>query len=433
MSAIAGAPRVTASQEADHLLSAVESVVGSVVFQRTHRLCELLKYLHAQTIKGDAESLKEAVIGQRVFGRAANYNAADDTIVRSNIRQLRLKLDEYYRGEGAGDPWRVIVPKGSYGLKIEARPLLAAVDAGSHSAPYSETRRMSRLHWALIAGALSCIAVAIVAIAFRSQAASQHAHTLLALLTPSTGQRLLVIGADPNAQVYQSVTHRTVALHDYIDRRYLQPDSLRQVAPELLPFAGAIFRRSPADSLILNLIPRFAGIVPPSSLYLTATDKVTLKDFEINNAVLLSGPYGNPWVQLFDRSLNFQIEPHDNNTGTHIENRNPRASEPKSYYNVTESSTICYSRLAYLPGVQQGTRVILAGGPHVASTEAAGLFLTRPDSFDVVRRMLQKSPGGQLPWFEAVLEARALDNDPWSMRIVAIRPVHAPPAPSISQ
>jgi hypothetical protein len=97
--------------EKHHASAAIGSILESHVFQRTHRLSELLGFLAERTLKGDGQPVKEAEIGHFVFGRPPGYNTSDDTIVRANIRQLRMKLDEYYQSEGLQDPWRVSIPK----------------------------------------------------------------------------------------------------------------------------------------------------------------------------------------------------------------------------------------------------------------------------------------------------------------------------------
>ncbi len=81
-----------------------------------------------------------------------------------------------------------------------------------------------------------------------------------------------------------------------------------------------------------------------------------MKDFEGDNALLISGPYGDPWVQLYDHSLNFQIETGGDNRSAHIVNRKPQGNEKREYWNFVDSdqTTICYARLAYLPGLTQG-------------------------------------------------------------------------------
>lgn len=57
--------------ETGSLSLAPHRILASKVFERTHRLSELLGYLAEQTGKGDLQALKEAVIGQKVFGRQA--------------------------------------------------------------------------------------------------------------------------------------------------------------------------------------------------------------------------------------------------------------------------------------------------------------------------------------------------------------------------
>ena len=154
---------------------------------------------------------------------------------------------------------------------------------------------------------------------------------------------------------------------------------------------------------------------------------LTVKDFEGDNALLISGPFGDPWVQLFDNQLNFQIETGGDNRSAHIVNRDPQPGEKREYWNFVDPSqtTICYARLAYLPGLTVGSRVLLAGGPHTASTQAASLFLTSSESASQLCALFQVKKATQLPWFELLVEARALGNSPWTMRILASRRVYS--------
>jgi hypothetical protein len=73
---------------------------------------KLLHYLVSSTREG--KNLKETVIAIDVFGRDASFDPGSDSIVRSNIYNLRKKLDSYYLDEGANDSIRLIIPKGSY-------------------------------------------------------------------------------------------------------------------------------------------------------------------------------------------------------------------------------------------------------------------------------------------------------------------------------
>jgi len=79
-----------------------------------HRLTQLLDFLIASTLQGDAPHLKETTIGVSVFGRSPDYDPKVDTIVRSQAWRLRSKLRKYYASEGLHD-WVVVeLPVGHY-------------------------------------------------------------------------------------------------------------------------------------------------------------------------------------------------------------------------------------------------------------------------------------------------------------------------------
>jgi hypothetical protein len=407
---------------AQPLRLAVQEVLASSTFQRSPRLRQLLTYIADHTIKGDAESLKEPIIGQRVFSRPANYSAAEDNIVRSNIRQLRAKLDEYYSGPGANAGHRLAIPKGSYSLT------LAALEPAA-PAPLPARRNFARpalfatSFLLLLAGAFSVGRLTAPA------PGRTRPHCLLSLLAPSPGQRLLVVVPDADLQLYQNLTGRPVQLEDYITRQFLTSNGLRSLPPSIASDPGRFFDRELTQGFVLHLLPHFAQAVPPSELSVRHPRTLSVKDFERDNALLISGPWGDPWVQLFDGTLNFQIVVDPTTHRSHIVNLHPRQGEQAEYDNVTDPSTktvICYARLAYLPGLSPGNRVLLAGGPHSASTEAASLFLTRADSLATVLHLFHTRSPQSVPWFELLVEARAIGDAPWTMRIAASRAISNP-------
>jgi WD40-like Beta Propeller Repeat len=77
-------------------------------------MVRFLRFTDEQTIQGQANSLKESVLGMEVFDRTASFDPRTDTIVRVEARRLRSKLKEYYEGDGRGDPVRIDFPKGGY-------------------------------------------------------------------------------------------------------------------------------------------------------------------------------------------------------------------------------------------------------------------------------------------------------------------------------
>jgi hypothetical protein len=94
--------------------NAVERVSSSRTMSGCNRLTQLLNFVVASTLRGEAAYLKETTIGFYVFGRDPDYDPKVDTIVRSQAWRLRAKLRKYYASEGAHDPIVVDIPVGHY-------------------------------------------------------------------------------------------------------------------------------------------------------------------------------------------------------------------------------------------------------------------------------------------------------------------------------
>jgi hypothetical protein len=90
----------------------VDRVRKSRTVGSSERLTEFLNFVVEASLNG--EHLKETTIGVSVFGCKPDYDPKADAIVRSQAWRLRLKLKEYYAGEGADDPVIIDLPKGHY-------------------------------------------------------------------------------------------------------------------------------------------------------------------------------------------------------------------------------------------------------------------------------------------------------------------------------
>ena len=93
---------------------ALDRVLGSETFARSGRARDLLRYIVAREQAGEAEALKGYAIALDVFGRDEAFDPSTDAVVRVQARRLRDLLALYYEMEGAGDPLRIEVPRGSY-------------------------------------------------------------------------------------------------------------------------------------------------------------------------------------------------------------------------------------------------------------------------------------------------------------------------------
>ena len=89
-------------------------IVESTVFAQSERLSRFLRFTVEMTLAGDAEQLKEYVIGTEVYDRKPPYHPNIDSIVRSEARRLRTKLKAYYESDGKCDPIFIYYRIGSY-------------------------------------------------------------------------------------------------------------------------------------------------------------------------------------------------------------------------------------------------------------------------------------------------------------------------------
>src|ERR1035437_7886209 len=99
---------------ADARWQLIERITASPSFQKSARLRELLRFMAERSIQGQIQDLSEHRIGSAVFGKAKDYSVVEDSSVRVHVRQLRLKLHEYFDGEGRSETCIVEIPKGAY-------------------------------------------------------------------------------------------------------------------------------------------------------------------------------------------------------------------------------------------------------------------------------------------------------------------------------
>jgi TolB-like protein/Tfp pilus assembly protein PilF len=102
----------------------LQKIISSPEFKTSTHLKNFLQFAVEETLSGRADSLKEYAIGVEVFKRSDSFDPRIDTIVRTEARRLRLRLDKYYAGDGRSDPLRIELVRGSYVpvFKVVAAP-----------------------------------------------------------------------------------------------------------------------------------------------------------------------------------------------------------------------------------------------------------------------------------------------------------------------
>jgi TolB-like protein len=116
----------------------LDRISSSEEFRKCPQLQRFLRFAVQEAVSGREGGSKERLIGIEVFGRAPDYDASTDPVVRVEARRLRRKLAEYYAGDGREDPLEIRLPKGGYLAEFEPRialgkkPSLAVIPFSGH-------------------------------------------------------------------------------------------------------------------------------------------------------------------------------------------------------------------------------------------------------------------------------------------------------------
>ena len=121
---------------AEQVRAQLARILTSKVFIQSERLCRFLRVTVERTLAGEADQIKEYMLGRDVFDRDHTYDPRVDSIVRVEARRLRVKLRQYYHDLGAEDPVLINFRKGSY------VPVFRYVNHASH--PPAADRRLQR-------------------------------------------------------------------------------------------------------------------------------------------------------------------------------------------------------------------------------------------------------------------------------------------------
>lgn len=135
-------------------------ILESPAFKTSARSQQFLQFVVEETLSGRTDSLKERVIGERVFGRQADYDTGQDSIVRVKANEVRRRLAQFYE-QHPDSPIRIEMASGSYGVRLRVPEKVEAPIVTPHPAAVVPQTRHLNL-WAA-GGALALFIVGLSA------------------------------------------------------------------------------------------------------------------------------------------------------------------------------------------------------------------------------------------------------------------------------
>lgn len=158
---VEGVPGLRGPELSD-ALAHLNEVLESAPFRSSPRSRQFLQYVVENTLEGHSELLKERLIGEKVFGRPADYDTGQDSIVRVKANEVRRRLAQYYDLTPHA-PHRFDLPSGSYAVQFH--PAGASMPAARiqvrSSSMATGISTLKRWWWALAIATLSAVVVAM--------------------------------------------------------------------------------------------------------------------------------------------------------------------------------------------------------------------------------------------------------------------------------
>jgi hypothetical protein len=413
---------------ADSRWELAQRIIISPYFAKSGRLQDFLLYVCRCAMENRIDEISEQKIGERVFGRAPDYNPNEDNIVRSQARLLRQKLDAYFTGEGEQEPIILKIPKGGYTPEfVERRAPAPAEPAESGAAGYSQWRTP------VVRGLLAAVAALVTAVIVlawslgRQQESSlppssSSSSSVMSLWSQLFGANLTttIIVPDHTFAMVQEATNQHVDLATYL-RRSSKPEheNLRQLE-KILP-AFSIRRYTTFDGVstavrVSQLADQFGG-----NVVVRYARDMTLRELSPGHVVLIGRPLSNLWNEMFESKLNFRFYSDLERNVIICQNRAPQPGEQSEYLPLDEGAKrTVYASISFLPNLNNGGNALIIAGNSSGSQEIAAEFATNEKSLKTFTDKIRQG-GDHIPYFELLIRTITLAGVAQESEVLAYR------------
>jgi hypothetical protein len=392
------------------VLEELRRIQESPCFSSSKRGQQFLSFVVHQQLEHPEESLKERTIGVALFRRSADYATGEDSVVRAQAREVRRRLEQYYRTLPHGSAIRIELPVGSYSPRfiytekpeapLEGLPLplsepatpsvrLDAAPTPSAPVPLVTPRSLGRRLLPLIALA----AVMLLALGFWAAARKANQHSALAQFwSPAfTSSKPLLISLPkpifyrPSADLYRRTAQRPGEFDREVTRMTRAPrlrpdDTIHWNDMVEFPDYGV----SEGDVQAVVRLSRFFATQNQES-EVRAGNGLTSGDLRNFPAVVI-GAFSNPWAMELMSGLRYTFV--DDESGIRIQERGPAG---KSWRTRHGSEEVDFGLVTRLTDSSTGQFVVLIAGIEASGSDAAADLI-------VDQKLLENSLQGVPNW-----------------------------------
>lgn len=443
----------------------VERILATSDFERSPRLSDFLRHICQLTLEGREDTISEQYLGEALFGRKPEYDSNADTIVRSHALRLRRRLEQYFQRAGKSEPLRLVIPRGGYVPTFlpASVALASATDVsnpdsisssspltGLHDAPHQpawdvtslstatapipyrsadpvlDARALIDRYRAALAASL-VLSLALLAVTIylwhslhiaRAGERRDRNHPLWSRLFNGQEPTHIVLG-DSGLVLFHATARRYVSLQDYVNNDLSkQMPYVQHVEPSFARFLAGRRYTSFVDATTAVRLLRLPEARPDSTLVHFSRD-MRLDDFKNGNIIMIGAQEANPWIELFEPSMDFVFSIDTPDHHSVFLNRHPQPRELRVYAPQPIGPRQLYAVIAFLPNLNANGNVLLLEGISMAATESAvDLVMDDQRLLPILRRI--RRPDGTLPHFEMLLATDVVKDSPAPAQVVAV-------------
>ncbi len=404
----------------------IDNIIKSHSLRGSESLCKLLQYLAKQSLYHPDAPLKEYQIATEVYGRPADFDPQSDSTIRVQAGRLRMKLAEYYAGEGAADPIVVKIPKGSYHLTFEARPVepvqgprsVSAQAMPASGAAAANVPAIWRVAVILLLAGLTTSLIVLGSLlwnrkvpepAMAAPGPPRAANSLAAFWRPFTS------GAEEPWVIFSNAAF--VGRPETGMRYYNSRQDSSSAVYDHYTGVGEVLAIHALDDAFGSLGRRI--LVKRGSLF-------TLDDMRNNNLIFVGSPSEN--LSLLDipgtQEFVFQRVTSGPRQGDlSIVSKHPKAGEASTYLASPSNVPLTedYSVVGLVPGVSSDRYVMILAGTTTFGTQGAVEFVCRQESVDQLLHAIPSVAAGTITPFEALVRVKIARGVPVGTELVAVR------------
>ncbi|WP_083344962.1 hypothetical protein [Terriglobus roseus] len=232
--------------------------------------------------------------------------------------------------------------------------------------------------------------------------------------------RTMLVESDSGLVMLQHFTRRPVSLASYISGEYLNDVSSPDEKPDTVTRLSSRRYTPAVDGAIYEKISHHLPDVQDSIDIRYARD-LRLNDLKQGNAILLGTHESNPWVELFESSMNFTFQNNLAAGTTSMGNRHPQAGEQAMYPMLSNDPLhTVYGLVAYRPNLTRTGHVLIVEGETMAGTQTASEFLLDDTHLLPFLKSIQKKDG-TIPHFEVLIRSSSVAGESAQIDRVAYR------------